>query len=577
MSIPATLDRVIARLRNERGWSDKQLVTSVASRDVVKSGLVKQRISLGGYVTPMETAVDALLADRKTAVEAAKLIDEPFVPKAIYVCTTNTVDGVPISEDVRRPFEERQARPILIWRHLVENAKIDPGRIAVYCQLAFSKEFPPPASFKLFARGDGDYDRFVEGDYEHIIFNLGLQEGWDDPACGFAYIDKEMASARQITQVIGRVLRQPGARHYTDPILNTAHFYIRTDEQGVFESILKDVQQQLVSEHPAVELTVRPADRRADSNRELPSKARTVPTTAIYSGEAIDPVRKVVQRMMDFRKGGENTVGQGSRAHVLQEIGTGAGAHYEWIEVKHSNRVIARMVFKREMQRLYAGGVRRAGGPINLIDVELPKLDALVEINSPAAQHIKEIAAQVVDAFIEHSYVVENDNDVPYTVGPIAIDGASAVPFNNAVHPRYSGLNKLELAIAKAIDRTQRVWCRNPENSGYFIPLLDRGSTTTFYPDFLVWVDRSVVALDTKGDHLLNEDTRRKLFDIHSTGGRKRIVLRMISEGRWAIAPSGQLGKRGADGYTVWRWQNGKLTAIHCNTEKEAVEVALSA
>jgi type III restriction enzyme len=48
----------------------------------------------------METAVDALLADRKTAVAAARLIDEPFLPKAIYVCTTNTVDGIPISEDV---------------------------------------------------------------------------------------------------------------------------------------------------------------------------------------------------------------------------------------------------------------------------------------------------------------------------------------------------------------------------------------------------------------------------------------------------------------------------------------------
>jgi type III restriction enzyme len=224
---------------------------------------------------------------------------------------------------------------------------------------------------------------------------------------------------------------------------------------------------------------------------------------------------------------------------------------------------------------LYAGGVRRAGGPINLIDVELPKLDALIEINSPAAHHIKEVASQVVDMFIEHSYIIENGDDIPYTVGPIAIDSTSAAPFNNAVHTRYSGLNKLELTIANAIDKTQRVWCRNPQNSGYFIPLLDRGSTTTFYPDFLIWVDRTVVALDTKGDHLLNEDSRRKLFDIHNTGDRVRITLRIISEGRWGVASSGQLGKMGADGYTVWRWRNGKLNAAHCPTEKEAVEVAL--
>jgi type III restriction enzyme len=171
--------------------------------------------------------------------------------------------------------------------------------------------------------------------------------------------------------------------------------------------------------------------------------------------------------------------------------------------------------------------------------------------------------------------VIENDDDVPYSVGPIAVDGSTAVPFSNAIHSRYSGLNKFELAIAKTIDRTQRVWCRNPENSGYFIPLLDRGSTTTFYPDFLVWVDRSVVAIDTKGDHLLNEDARRKLFDIHRTGERSRLVLRIISEGNWNIASSGQLGKKGPDGYTVWRWRNGKLSGAHCKSEKAAVEVAL--
>jgi hypothetical protein len=54
-------------------------------------------------------------------------------------------------------------------------------------------------------------------------------------------------------------------------------------------------------------------------------------------------------------------------------------------------------------------------------------------------------------------------------------------------------------------------------------------------------------------EELLNGDARRKLFDIHSTGERSRIVLRIISKGNWNIASSGQLGKKGPDGYTVWR------------------------
>ncbi|MFV1581995.1 hypothetical protein VWY74_20610 [Phaeobacter sp. JH20_24] len=215
LTLPPRLNNVMGRLRNDKGWKDEDFSTSVSSREVVLSGLVKERISIDGYITPLEPALDNLLADLKIAQEVTRDHKLPFTPKAIYVCSTNTVDGMSIAEDLKRPFKDRQARPILIWRHLVEVAKIKPEKIAVYCQLKFSKDSPKPTEMHLFDGGEKDYARFTAGKYEHVIFNLGLQEGWDDPACCFAYIDKEMASARQITQVIGRVLRQPGAVHYS--------------------------------------------------------------------------------------------------------------------------------------------------------------------------------------------------------------------------------------------------------------------------------------------------------------------------------------------------------------------------
>ena len=574
-AVPQSLERILARLRADKHWREADFKTTVPSAQVVLSGLVKSVISLGGYVTPMETAVSSLLADMKVAAAAAAEIDEPFRPKAIYVSTTNTVDGVPVAEDAKRAFEDRQARPILIWRHLVA-AGIDPSKIAVYCQLTFNKETPPPASFRLFNGGDRDYENFVTGGFEHIIFNLSLQEGWDDPQCGFAYIDKEMFSPRQITQLIGRVLRQPGAKHHPDPILNTAHFYIRSDEKGVFEEIIEDVRSQLASQHPSIALTIRPENRPAERFRETPSKQRAVPTTSIYSAAAREPIGKIVSKMMDFRDGGQNTVGQGARMQVLQEVGQGGDTSYEWIEIEHSNRVTARSVFRRELQRLFPGGLRRAGGPINLVDIELPKFDAQVEITSPAAAHVRDIASEVVNAYIDHARLLQNEDDPPYTVGPVALDPGGAVEFSNSLHSRYSGLNKFELEIARAIDKTQRVWCRNPTGSGYFIPLLDRGSTATFWPDFLIWVDRTVVAVDTKGDHLISEDARRKLFDIDSTGERPRIVLRLVTEGRWNVSASGQLGKSGNDGFTVWRWASGKLNAVHCQDGKSALDAVLA-
>ena len=48
-----------------------------------------------------------------------------------------------------------------------------------------------------------------------------------------------MGSNTQVTQVIGRVLRQPKATHYADDKLNMANFYIKTDEKDVFKSIIE--------------------------------------------------------------------------------------------------------------------------------------------------------------------------------------------------------------------------------------------------------------------------------------------------------------------------------------------------
>jgi len=180
MALPQALSPMIDRLRTDKGWADSDFVTAVSSVDVVNSGLVKRHILVGGYLSRMETAVDDLLEQMKKAEKAAKTKRLPFLPKSIYVTTTNAVDGVPIKEDAARRFVDRQARPILVWRHLVENRGVDPSTIAVYCDLKFDDKHPPPDAFNLFSGGDSDYENFTDSGYSHIIFNLSLQEGWDD-------------------------------------------------------------------------------------------------------------------------------------------------------------------------------------------------------------------------------------------------------------------------------------------------------------------------------------------------------------------------------------------------------------
>lgn len=192
MKTPGRLGRIITRL-SESGWADK-LVTRIASRDVVGAELVKQQIVLGGYLASMEIAVEQMISTMRGCAEAAQALGVGIQPKAIYVCRTNMIEESGEKDDPRRSFPERKAAPILIWRYLVETMGIDPSDIAVYCDLAVDKYHPLPDEFRLLSGGDNQYAAFQAGRYHHIIFNQSLQEGWDDPECYFAYIDKAMGS-----------------------------------------------------------------------------------------------------------------------------------------------------------------------------------------------------------------------------------------------------------------------------------------------------------------------------------------------------------------------------------------------
>src|SRR5690606_829662 len=174
-----------------REYTEEDLITSIPSAAVVDSGLVKGTVALLGLNSPMEESVTQMFNDYMEAVSDAKAEGLPFVPKAIYVCNTNMVaDDAQRSDDPKQPFRQRQAPPIRIWRPGTESLGVDRRDIAGYADLNTHKDCPLPATFNLFSGGDGDYEEFSDGDYKHIIFNLALQEGWDDPAAYFAYIDK---------------------------------------------------------------------------------------------------------------------------------------------------------------------------------------------------------------------------------------------------------------------------------------------------------------------------------------------------------------------------------------------------
>jgi type III restriction enzyme len=568
--LPPAIAKIVDDLKDALKWTDDDLTTYVSSKDVVEEGLVKRQILLGGYQAQMEETVQQLLADMGAADESVRDLGLSLRPKAIYVCRTNITEGnANLADDPKQPFEQRQAPPILIWKYLVIEQSVDPATIAVYTSaLKFDKDYPPPAEFVQFRGGDSDYASFMGGNYRHVIFNLGLQEGWDDPECYFAYIDKSMQSRIQVEQIIGRVLRQPEAHHYEAEALNTAHFYVRVDAKSVFTEIVQEVTARLAAELPDVSIASYDGKKKNRPHLLEPKKNRAVPHVYRDPSAAKDPIDAVIRGMLDFRGDtGTNVTGRGARALVQQVVGSDAEPVVEWVERDHGNAVSARWIFQTAVRRVFPLA-------LDVTRSDDPKYDARIELGSPADEVIRAAAHEVVRIYLERVVLKQRLHN-PYTVGDILVDPATARSYKHALHAAYSGLNRtLELPFAQELDKLQVVWCRNPSRSGFGIPLLSPGQSKSFYPDFLVWKGGIVYALDTTGEHILEPKLARKLLSIEPhPRGKSRLLVRFVSRGHWNPKPE----REAADGFTVWSLgQSQALHVVHSATIGEALRISLT-
>lgn len=548
LRFPAQFDaEVIQPLRQQGEYKDDDLITPVKSSTVVASGLVKGMISLDGLNAPMEETISEMLSDMREAEDDAKAEGLTFAPKAIYVCNTNVLaHDASQTDDPKQPFDQRQAPPILIWRYLTEQCGVPAEEVAVYADLKTHKDFPLPADFTLFNGGERDYEDFIAGDYRHIIFNQTLQEGWDDPSVYFAYVDRTMDSSVQITQVVGRVLRQPGATHYEADRLNTAHFYVRVDRNDSFAQVVDEVRGGLGGDAPDVRILTSPPG--TEEHESLaPKESRSVPRTAIDNTPTLAPVEKVLAKVHDYSQDALNTRGKGRRRTVQQAIGADGAADTEWVDFEQSNRVNARWVFRREVARRYRPALM-------VMNTDEGRFDAKVGVGSSAYSALADNAADAVDEFLRHA-VVKQLKPKPYTIGSALVRRSGMETFRNALHEGYDGLNDLERRFAHAIDGTGLPWARNRSQTGYKIPLVSLGQTVWFFPDFLVWAGEKVICVDTKGSHIVEGDARRKLLSIQPHKDvSTRVFVKFVTEGTWKTDGTPD----STDGFSIWELGPGQ-------------------
>ncbi|MDQ3474309.1 MAG: DEAD/DEAH box helicase family protein [Acidobacteriota bacterium] len=531
----------------------QERIVSVSTRAVVDAQLLKSTISLADYDSSTEEMIEDAVKRRNSLEKQMRDVGSATTPKAIYVVeTSNTATkGV-------------DPRPVAIWKQLVNQCGVSPASIAVCTS---TKALPQDA-----LRVDS-VDQLSD-DYTHIIFNKKLQEGWDDPSVYVCYFDGKTDSATRIQQVIGRALRQPEAKHLTDEELNTAYFLVRCPNEAL-EKIVDQLKEELRiykddSAPDGFEPFQFKEERKSLSKISLRPeyvKKLTVPRLQLeLPGD--DRLRKLIKKRT-YDLGADDRAAPGRALVNIVSVRTG--------EVESQTRDLLEDM--RARCGAYLQGQIRVLSK-NCSDSIPPntfsnsKLDKSACYKSKALDHYYQLAIEVVNDYETHvqlAALADADNDT-YTVNGYQPSGTVRKEFTNAGHPYYDSkaFNLDELEMAKALDKfSDHLWVRNKDRIDYGIPLpIKSGTSSTFFPDFIWWVGKTVWLLDPTGKHILNEKIRGKLLAVPPP-----LKIALISRGKFDPALKNKID----DGWTLLRFRIGNALPETFDTLDELLSVLVAA
>jgi type III restriction enzyme len=409
---------------------------------------------------------------------------------------------------------------VSIWKVLTERCGVSTSDIAVATS---TRELPKEA------QRVSDLAQ-LRPRHRHLIFNKKFQEGWDDPEAMVAYFDGETKSATRIKQIIGRVIRQPNAKHFEGlPDLNTAWLFLSSPDDR-FRSIVESIRKHLEDEYGADPETGEPnVNARVHGQQPGPIPVReNLPELSlprlVITARSLDDVHQRIRSAGDrpFLDADMESAGRATRlafdltmkeealkAQVLaigQNIRAGHRDHF-----RDRVKALSREAFNFLPEDILSGLM----------------FDQSSAVHSTAHEEVSRIALEYVDDFEQRTGWAQEPDPQRSTWAPrqLQLSRPADTEFRRSVHLRYpsvpSWLNKDEMAMALALDAVDDgVWMRNPHTAnqgGYGIPMpVQVAGSNAFFPDFLWWIDGVVWAIDTTGVHILGPKVRGKLLALEA-------------------------------------------------------------
>ena len=569
-------DLVSGKTQEERRESLNGRTAYVPTKEVVDAGLLKSRLYFMDCNTAQADAIKE--ANDKWQELASKLAPFNKAPIACFV-VNETVRGVDI------------------WEHLVQLG-INPARIAVHLNGAEDVIYDRRGSsaglidtYTGKKPNERSPEALAAGGYTHIIWNLTLREGWDEPLAYVAYIDDKGRSATDIIQKIGRFVRQPDASPFSDPDLNSAYFYFNITDQ-VFKNLIEQTQEEMGGD--GYEVIPIGNGKRNPSSRTVDVRTpKTLPTIGPWFGDSVAELDAIIlEHVPSFAPSALQAEGAiTTRVFNIAELREDLALRSE--SRREANETITPWEYlSLRLSAIDSRIINDSGTIFSATLKDHEKLRQPMQFGSEAMTQLGKMIEPIKNQLNEKFLLRSLGRHGVYSVQPFKlispdVDGGTESYrekykvrcFQNSLHAEYNGFNPFELEVAVALDETGRPWCRNPVGKdGYKIPIQELGSDTIwFYPDFLFWASTDEVwVLDPKGRHLIEGAVPPKLLDLSGLRNMKPTLrVAFILEGSYTIDQQGLFSKNGKEGYTLVRKPGTTPKAVHAASIRELVKPLL--
>lgn len=239
-------------------------MVTVYREDVVKEEMIKESIVLNPALNPgdeslTETLIREALAKRNEIAHAYNSLNININP-LLLIQLPNDTNEANTAEDTRIKDE------VVKYLSAKEGITVQNGRLAVW----LSKE-------KENLQGIEDLDNLTEV----LLFKQAIALGWDCPRAAVLLIFRKMESFTFTMQTLGRILRMPEQKFYTNPLLNKGYVYtdlsrkqveIASDDMAYISRMRAERRPKLTN----VELTSTYTERKSSDRRRLGPKFRGI-------------------------------------------------------------------------------------------------------------------------------------------------------------------------------------------------------------------------------------------------------------------------------------------------------------